>query len=174
MNAPGSPSSPLQMTYFGEPAARRVRSHFVAVGNPAPPRPRRPDDRTRAITSSGVSRVRHGSSARMPSRCAVVVERQRVHFAAVLEDDAHLLADVGRRVHQAVVMGTHAASSTSLARDVVQRLAHGADDTARAHVAPHELARVRWRHVAVELPPSRGRALRPAARDGTDRCSRRP
>ena len=53
MNAPGSPSSPLQITYLGEPGARRVMSHLTAVGNPAPPRPRRPERRTFSITSSG-------------------------------------------------------------------------------------------------------------------------
>ncbi len=55
MNAPGSPSSALQITYFVSPAAARTSSHFVPVGNPAPPRPRNPDCLTAAITSAGSS-----------------------------------------------------------------------------------------------------------------------
>ena len=57
MNAPGSPSSALQMTYFSSPGALRQRLHFTPVGNPAPPRPRRPDSRTSSITSSGLIEV---------------------------------------------------------------------------------------------------------------------
>ena len=43
MNAPGSPSSPLQMTYLVSPGCLWTMRHFWPVGNPAPPRPRRPD-----------------------------------------------------------------------------------------------------------------------------------
>ena len=43
MKAPGSPSSALQIMYFGRPGALRQNSHLVPVGKPAPPRPRRPD-----------------------------------------------------------------------------------------------------------------------------------
>ena len=35
MNAPGSPSSALQMTYFSVPGALRQKSHFMPVGKPA-------------------------------------------------------------------------------------------------------------------------------------------
>ena len=42
MNAPGSPSSPLQMTYFPGPRRRGPRPISCPVGKPAPPRPRRP------------------------------------------------------------------------------------------------------------------------------------
>ena len=46
MNAPGSPSSALQTTYFTSPAASRVNFHFRQVGKPAPPRPRSPETRS--------------------------------------------------------------------------------------------------------------------------------
>ena len=43
MNAPGSPSSALQMTYFLALWRTRATSHLRPVGKPPPPRPRRPD-----------------------------------------------------------------------------------------------------------------------------------
>ena len=39
MNAPGSPSSPLQTMYFLGELCRRAPSHFRPAGNPPPPRP---------------------------------------------------------------------------------------------------------------------------------------
>ena len=68
MKAPGSPSSALQSTYFLSPRAFRQNSHFSPVGNPAPPRPRRPDRLTTSITSSGSSSKRTLASASYPSR----------------------------------------------------------------------------------------------------------
>jgi len=68
MNAPGSPSSALQSTYFTSPLALRVNSHFMPVENPAPPRPRRPDFFTSSTTCSGVISVRTFARARYPSR----------------------------------------------------------------------------------------------------------
>ena len=68
MNAPGSPSSALHTTYFWSALYLLANSHFVPVGKPAPPRPRRPDSFTSAITSSGVISVRHFASAEYPSR----------------------------------------------------------------------------------------------------------
>ena len=45
MNAPGSPSSALQQTYFTPSGltASWVNCHFMPVEKPAPPRPRRPE-----------------------------------------------------------------------------------------------------------------------------------
>ena len=56
MNAPGSPSSPLQMTYFTSPRLPGPLATCTPVGKPAPPRPRRP---------AGLNRVDHllGSKA---------------------------------------------------------------------------------------------------------------
>ena len=53
MNAPGSPSSALQIRYFGWPGALRENPHFTPVGNPAPPHPRMPASRTSSLTDSG-------------------------------------------------------------------------------------------------------------------------
>ena len=49
---PESPSSALQTTYFGVAGASAAVFHLMPVGNPAPPRPRRPDCVTSAITAS--------------------------------------------------------------------------------------------------------------------------
>ena len=53
MNAPGSPSSALQMTYLGSPLALRHVSHLTPVGNPPPPRPRSPDLLISSMIRSG-------------------------------------------------------------------------------------------------------------------------
>jgi hypothetical protein len=53
MNAPGSPSSALQITYFWAPAALATVVHFSPVGYPAPPRPRSPLRTTWSTTSAG-------------------------------------------------------------------------------------------------------------------------
>ena len=63
MNAPGSPSSALQTTYFRSPAASRVNFHFRQVGKPAPPRPRSPEARIVSITASGLFCVKTLASA---------------------------------------------------------------------------------------------------------------
>ena len=70
-NEPGSPSSPLPTTYRGGPGRR----HFAATGYPAPPRPRKPEVASSAISLSGghdattSGQCCHGSSRpRMPAR----------------------------------------------------------------------------------------------------------
>src|SRR5665647_2931783 len=68
MNAPGSPSSPLQTTYFGFCCDAEDISHFLPVGNPAPPRPRRPLSKTVLITEAGSEELRHFLRALNPSR----------------------------------------------------------------------------------------------------------
>ena len=54
MNAPGSPSSALQTMYFWSAACLWAIVHFVPVGKPPPPRPRRPLCSTSSQTSAGV------------------------------------------------------------------------------------------------------------------------
>ena len=65
MNAPGSPSSALQIDVLLSRGdfASRANVHFMPVENPAPPRPRRPESFTSSMTASGVMAVRTFFSA---------------------------------------------------------------------------------------------------------------
>ena len=53
--APGSPSSPLQMTYFESLGAPATSSHLRQVGNPAPPMPHKPLSRRLEIQVAPMS-----------------------------------------------------------------------------------------------------------------------
>src|SRR5438093_2459125 len=52
-NEPGSPSSALQIRYFGCRLALYRNSHFNPVENAAPPRPHSPDFLTSSMTFTG-------------------------------------------------------------------------------------------------------------------------
>src|SRR5262245_43088303 len=74
MNAPGSPSSPLQMTYLVSPVWWLATRHCLPVGKPAPPRPRRPERSIREIISSldsGSGQATDGSAECCPATAAV-------------------------------------------------------------------------------------------------------
>ena len=49
---PGSPSSALTTTYFAFGLSFGMNCHFIPVGNPAPPRPRRLDSLTMLMSSA--------------------------------------------------------------------------------------------------------------------------
>ena len=60
---PGSPSSALTTTYFGFGLSCGMNCHFMPVGKPAPPRPRKFESLTMAIRSSGWRRIAFFSPA---------------------------------------------------------------------------------------------------------------
>ena len=53
LQVPGSDSSALTTRYLGLGLSCGMKPHFMPVGKPAPPRPRRPESLTAVITSSG-------------------------------------------------------------------------------------------------------------------------
>src|SRR5262245_53714607 len=53
LNVPGSPSSAFTTRYLGFGLVFGIKDHFFAVGNPAPPRPRRFARETSSMTSAG-------------------------------------------------------------------------------------------------------------------------
>ena len=53
MNVPGSPSSALMTRYTGPVWSFGMNDHFMPVGNPAPPSPRRFDFLTSSTIAAG-------------------------------------------------------------------------------------------------------------------------
>jgi hypothetical protein len=64
MNAPGSPSSALQMTYFWSDGILATVDHFRPAGYPPPPRPRKPLISISRNTSARFISVKAVTSAR--------------------------------------------------------------------------------------------------------------
>ncbi len=53
LQVPGSDSSALTTRYFGLGLSCGMKPHFIPVGKPAPPRPRRPESLTRSMIAPG-------------------------------------------------------------------------------------------------------------------------
>ena len=108
MNAPGSPSSPLQITYLTSPGCRRTARHFCPLGNPAPPRPRKPDFSMAAMSCSGRMRASRAVTVGFPIRRfqaapergealmgQVFIQVQGIQFAEMFGGDMHLVFQEG-------------------------------------------------------------------------------
>ena len=53
LQVPGSDSSALTTRYFGFGLSCGMKPHFMPVGKPAPPRPRRPESLTCSMIAAG-------------------------------------------------------------------------------------------------------------------------
>ena len=93
-NVPLSPSSALQQTNRSPGGASTTVCHLIPAGNPAPPRPRRPDSTSSSQISPGVI-VERAPEAGEPARRLVLVGGDRVDDADAGEGDP-LLAGQGR------------------------------------------------------------------------------
>ena len=88
-NVPESPSSALQTMNLRSPFASAAVFHLMPVGNPAPPRPRRPDCVTISIVAAGPISLR-AREALQPAMRAIVIQRQRIDDAAAREGQPRL------------------------------------------------------------------------------------
>ena len=96
LQVPGSDSSPLTRTYFGFSDFLGTKLHFMPVGKPAPPRPRRP--LAFMVLMIQLGSLRRWPSARPCSRRARCTCRCRPRPAEAAGDDLDFIGmrDEGR------------------------------------------------------------------------------
>ena len=98
INAPGSPSSALQQTYFTPSSllASYVNCHFMPVEKPAPPRPRRPDFFQAVDDLLGRRLLSENAfQSGVAVHAQVLVDGFGIDDAAVAQGDAQLLVVEG-------------------------------------------------------------------------------
>src|SRR5690242_12846859 len=87
LQVPGSLSSALQMTYFALGESFGTKNHFIPVGKPAPPRPRRFDFFTSSMIESGVISFSAFSSDFVAALHHVDIELVRILHAPAAADE---------------------------------------------------------------------------------------
>ena len=143
LHVPGSDSSKFTVTYVGLPVSCGTNDHFMPVGKPAPPRPRRPESFT---TCDHVVR-RHLQRQAQPGEAALRLVAGRASDAVVAPvrgDDALEL-----RAHASTSCGSRPANSREAARK--SRIASPRDGagTSPALQHPDQLAHPLRRDVVV-------------------------
>ena len=177
---PLSPSSALQQMYFCGAGWSSTVFHLMPAGNPAPPRPRRPDSSTSAQIAAGSDRKRPAQAGE-PAMRGVVVEVERVDHADAGEGQPFLMREIRAFLDQAeaermllagedgvehrggVLGADRAEADAALGRHGLdQRLdpEHAARAVADdAHLDPARLGRQRQGRAAVSSAPTESAAL---------------
>ena len=155
MNAPGSPSSPLQITYLMSLGACWAFCHLMWVGKPPPPRPRRPLRRTSSTILTGSNSCRQRRSAGKPVMQQVLVQIQRVDVATILGGNVllrtqkgtdRLIPHIQRVSHYRIILFV-GVERIEPARELI---AKSPQEPSRTEVLQHNASHILRLHVRVE------------------------
>ena len=161
---PESPSSALATMNLRRRAASAAVFHLMPVGNPAPPRPRRPDAVTSATVAAGPSSSARASPLSPPCG-AIVVERGRIDHAAAGEGEAGLPGEEGNvlRPPQPQRMRPAGQHPGGEQPGQVGRAHRAVGDPPGGASRPRPSAPARTSRASRCAPPRRPAAARPAA-----------